>query len=113
MNDQQNQVVATVVAGLLLVVLFLCPWRIESTGELQWSPIYQEPMSYVRSYSDEHGSRGSSRIVSEEAHIAVDILALEVLAFVVAGGALFLALADSDDTEEDSDETDEPDSLLL
>lgn len=100
MNDQQNQVVASVVAGLLLVVLFLCPWRIESSGELKWSPIYQPPMSYVRSYDDEHGRLGSSRIVSEEAQIAFDILALEVLALGIAGGALYFYFAGYDETDE-------------
>lgn len=100
MNDQQNQVVAVVVSGLLLVILFLCPWRIESSGDLEWSPIYQPPMSYVRSYDNEHGRLGSSRIVSEEAHIAFDILTLEVLALVVAGGALYIYFAGSDEAEE-------------
>lgn len=89
-DDWQNTVLATVVSGLLLVVMFLCPWRIESTGELRWSPIYQEPMSYVRSYNNQLGRKGSSRIVSNEADIAYDILALEVLALTVAGGVLYI-----------------------
>lgn len=93
-------VVATAVAGLILVVVYLCPWRIESTQELQWSPIYQTPMSYVRSYDANHGRQGSSRIESTEAHIAWGILALEVLAVVIAGGVLYLFFANSGDEQE-------------
>lgn len=100
MNERQNQVVATVVSGLLLVVLFLCPWRVESTGEIRWSPIYQPPMSYVRSYDDTRGTQGSSRIESDEAHIAVGVLALEVLALGVAGGLAYLLSAGSDEADE-------------
>lgn len=93
-------VVATAAVSLILVVVYLCPWRIESSKELQWSPIYQTPMSYVRSYDTGHGREGSSRIESEEAHIAIGILALEVLAVVVAGGVLYLFFSDSEDDEE-------------
>lgn len=100
MNDRQNTVVATVVAGLALVLLFLCPWRVESTEEIKWSPIYQPPMSYVRSYDDELGSQGSSRIESEEAQIAVDVFALEVLAVAVAGGVLYVLSSDSGEADE-------------
>ena len=100
MNDRQYQVVATVVSGLLLVVLFLCPWRVESTGEIRWSPVYQPPMSYVRSYNDAHGIRGSSRIESDEAHIAVGLLVLEVLVLGVAGGAAYMLSAGSDEGDE-------------
>lgn len=98
-DDWQNTVLATVVCGLFLVVVFLCPWRIESTGELRWSPIYQEPMSYVRSYNDRLGRKGSSRIVSDEAEIAYDILALEVLALAVAGGVLYIFSAGKNELE--------------
>jgi len=90
MNDRQQQVLAATVSGLILVVVFLCPWRDASTGEIRWSPIYQPPMSYVRSYDDTHGTKGSSRIETEEAHIDFGILALEVLALGVAGGVLFM-----------------------
>lgn len=100
MNERQNMVIATAVVSLILVVVYLCPWRIESSEELQWSPIYQSPMSYVRSYDTEYGREGSSRIESEEAHIAVDVLIMEVLAVVVAGGMLYLFFSDSEDDRE-------------
>lgn len=99
MNEQQNTVVATTVSGLILIVVFLCPWRIESTNELRWSPIYQSPMTYVRTYDAQHGRQGGSRIQSEEAHIAVGILALEVLALTIAAGVLYLFFEDSKDDE--------------
>jgi len=90
MNDRQQQVLAAVVSGLILVVVFLCPWRVASSGEIRWSPIYQPPMSYVRSYDDTHGIKGSSRIETEEAHIDFGILALEVLALAITGGVLYI-----------------------
>lgn len=96
MNDRQQQVIAAVVSGLLLVVVFLCPWRVESSGELRWSPMYQPPMSYVRSYDDTHGIKGSSRIESEDAHIDYGILALEILALGLGGGVLYMLAAGSD-----------------
>ena len=105
MNERQNMVVATTVASLLLVVVYLCPWRIESSRELQWSPIYQSPMSYVRSYDAEHGKKGSSRIESEEAHIAVGILALEVLAVAAAGVVLYIFFSGSKEDEDTPSKT--------
>ena len=90
MNDRQQQVLAATVSGLILVVVYLCPWRDASTGEIRWSPIYQPPMSYVRSYDDTHGTKGSSRIETEEAHIDFGILALEVLALAITGGVLYI-----------------------
>lgn len=101
MNDRQQQGVATVASGLMLVVVFLCPWRVASSEEIRWSPIYQPPMSYVRSYDDAHGTKGSSRIEAEEAHIDFGILALEVLALAVAGGLLFILSAGFQEVDED------------
>lgn len=105
MNERQNMVIATMVAVLILVVVYLCPWRIEASDEIRWSPINQPPMSYVRSYDDQHGTKGSSRIESDDAHIAIGLLALEVLAVLVAGGGLYLFYSDSEDEEEASSET--------
>jgi hypothetical protein len=93
-NDWQNTVLATFVSGLLLVVVFLCPWRVEQTDELRWSPIYQPPMSYVQSYDGQFGRQGGSRIIADDARIAYDILALEVIVFTVACGILYVFSAD-------------------
>lgn len=90
MTDRQNTVVATTIVGLVLILVFLCPWRIESSGEIAWSPIYQPPLSYVRSYDTDRGRLGSSRIEGTEAHIAFGILALEVLAVGAVGGGLYV-----------------------
>lgn len=96
MNERQNTVVATAVSGLILVLVFLCPWRIESSNELRWSPIYQSPMTYVQTYDTQ---QSGSRIKSEEAHIAVGILAIEVLSVIVAADVLYVIFADSEDEE--------------
>lgn len=100
MNEQQNTVVATAVSSLILVVVFLCPWRIESSNELRWSPIYQSPLTYVRTYDAQHGTQGGSKIESEQAHIAYEILVLEVLAVIVAGSVLYVFFADSENDGE-------------
>lgn len=97
MNERQNTVVATVVAGLIVVLLFLCPWRVESSEEIRWSPIYQPPMSYVRSYNDTYSSQGISRFESEEAEIAVDIMILQVLAVGAVGGLMYVLSSDRAD----------------
>lgn len=95
MNERQNMVVANVVVFLMLTIVYLCPWRIESSGELRWSPIYQKPLTYVRSYDDTPGARESIRIESREAHIAVMFLVLEALAVITIGGLLYVFFADS------------------
>ena len=108
MNERQNMVVATAVSGLILVVVFLCPWRIESTGELRWSPIYQPPLSYVQSYDADYGSRGHSRIESRKAHRAWGILLLEVVVLLVASGGLYLFFAPSEEDEQTPPQEAEP-----
>lgn len=105
MNDRQNTVVATTVVGLVLVVIYLCPWRVESSGEIRWSPIYQPPMSVVRTYDRDLGTKGGSRVAEEDAHIAIDILLLEVVAVGAAGGLLFLLTSDSEGSNDGSSQT--------
>ena len=95
MNDQQNMVIATLVAGLILVVVFLCPWRIESSGEIRWSPVYQAPLSYQKSLKADDAAQGSSEIEAEEAHIMYGYLALEVVALILAGGGLYVFFSGS------------------
>lgn len=106
MNDRQNTVVATVIAGLVLAVVFFCPWRVEPSDDIRWSPIYQTPMSYVRVCDPGYGTEGGSRVESEDAHVAVDILALEVFAIIAAGGLLYVLLEDSEEDDEAAGPTD-------
>ena len=87
MTDRQNTVVATTIAALVLGTVFVCPWRVEPRGELEWSPIYQPPLTYVRTFDAESGRAGGTRIEGPEAEIAYDVLALQVLAIGLAGGA--------------------------
>lgn len=106
MNDRQNTVVATVVAALILVPLFLFPWRVEpgpgaASEEIRWSPIYQEPISYMRSYDGRYSDRGTARLESNRAARAFDLLALQLLAVGAAGWVLYvLAGAAPDDESE-------------
>ncbi|MFO7782836.1 MAG: hypothetical protein R6W94_14565 [Spirochaetia bacterium] len=95
MNDRQNTVVATTAAALVLVTVFLCPWRVESSGDLEWSPIYQPPLTYTRTYGPDEGR--SARIeAAGEATVAYGVLGLQVLAVVAAGGVGYRIAARSE-----------------
>lgn len=107
MNDRQNTVVATVVAALILMPLFLIPWRVAPSEEIKWGPIYRPPMSYVRSYDDRQSSRGSTRFEYDEAEVATGVLALQVLAIGVLGSILYVVSADASGAPR-SDETEKP-----
>lgn len=96
MTERQNTVVATALAGLLLGTVFFCPWRVEPRGELTWSPIYQPPLTYVRTFDPESGRAGGTRIEGPEAEIAYDVLALQVLAIGLAGGAAYVLAGGAD-----------------
>ena len=97
MNDRQNTVVATVVAALILIPLFLCPWRVSSSEEIKWGPIFRPPASYVRSYDDSQSQEGSTRLEYEAGEIAVGIMALEVLAVVAVGGVVYVLTGDPEE----------------
>ena len=113
MNDRQNTVVATVVAALILVPLFLFPWRVEpgpgaAAEEIRWSPIYQEPISYMRSYDAAYGDRGGTRLESNRAERAFGILALQLLAIGAVGWVLYVIVGvetGADDREPPVDDT--------
>jgi len=94
MTDRQNTVVATGIAGLVLVIVFLCPWRVESSGEIRWSPIYQPPLSHVTAHSFGDGQPTRTRIAQEDARIAFDVMALQVFALVLTAGAVYWLVAD-------------------
>ncbi len=87
MNDRQNTVLATTLAALILGSVFLCPWRIQPSDKLRWSPIYQPPLTYVRTFDAERGRAGGSRIDRPTAQIDYGMLALQGLAVLLAGGA--------------------------
>ena len=101
MTDRQNTVVATTLVALVLVVVYLCPWRVAATGEIQWSPIYQPPITYVRSYDPARGARGGHRFEQPEASIAPVWLVGQVLAVGAAGGALYFVVSAAGREDED------------
>jgi hypothetical protein len=95
MNDRQNTVVATTVVALVLGTIFLCPWRVSSSGDLRWSPIYQSPLTYTRTYGPDEGR--STRIeAADDARVAYGILALQVIAVGAVGGIGYRMAAASD-----------------
>jgi hypothetical protein len=94
-NDRQNTVVATTVAALVLVTVFLCPWRVGADGDVEWSPIYQSPLTYTRTYGPDEGR--SVRIEAEDdAHVAYGLLGLQAFAVVAAGGLVYLGAGRSE-----------------
>lgn len=90
MNDRQNTVVATTLASLVLVVVFLCPWRVAPDGEIRFSPIYQPPLVYERSYDPATGAEVRAQRGENDAQIAFGLLGLELLAVGAAGGLLYV-----------------------
>jgi len=109
MTDRQNTVVATVVAALILVPLFLFPWHVEpgagaASAELRWSPIYQPPLSYVRSYDAAYGDRGSTRVEANPATRAWGVLALQLLAIGAVGWGLYVLVGAVPDDATPDDE---------
>jgi hypothetical protein len=100
MTDHENTVLAATLAGLMLVLVYLCPWRVEETGEIQWSPIYQKPLTSVRTFDPDYGTKGGTRVEKEDAEIAYGILALELIAVAAAGEVMYRIT--KSDTEGDS-----------
>jgi hypothetical protein len=98
MNDRQNMVLAITLVSCILAVVYLCPWRIASSGEITWSPIYQQPLKYARSYGV---GRGRTTIEEEEAQIAYSIMALQVIAIVGTGGGLYFLVSGSKEGDDE------------
>lgn len=106
MKDHENTVLAATITGLVLVLVYLCPWRVQGTGEIEWSPIYQEPITYQETYDPEYGRKGGARFEKEEAEIAYGILALELIAVgAIGGGAYALASRSKEGERSDSNES--------
>jgi len=95
-NDRQNTVVATALAALFLVTVFLCPWRVEPRVDLRWSPIYQSPLVSVQTFDPYSGAVDGSRIEAPAAQIASDVMALQVLALALSAGAVYWWVSDAD-----------------
>jgi hypothetical protein len=96
MTEHQRLVLAIAAVSLVLGSIFMVPWRLELTGDLQWGPVYRPPISYVPTYEVGVGSD----LVYREARIASGPLALQLLAIVFSGAVAYWltgALADRSD----------------
>lgn len=102
MTDHENTVLAATITGLVLVFVYLCPWRVQATSEIKWSPIYQEPLTYQETYDLEYGTKGGSRVEKEEAEIAYGILILQLIAVGGAGGLAYAVVNSKEDEGSDS-----------
>lgn len=98
-SDRQNTVLATTLAGIILVTVFFCPWRVETSRGVAWSPIYQQPMSYVQS-DEGQTHRGISQIEYDDGEIAIDLLLLQVLAVAATGGVLYVLTGKREDGDD-------------
>lgn len=98
MNDQQRTVCAIGVVVILLGAIFFVPWRVESSGEIEWGPVYRQPVTYSQTYATE---RPGARYAYDDAHIHIGYLLFELLAIgaVCAAGYVLAAGA-----REESDE---------
>ena len=91
MNEGQSYVVATGTVLLIILTVFLLPWRLQRTGDLRWGPFYRQPITYTTKWV---GPIESATYQYEEADPAFGILALELLGLGLAAGGLFVALKD-------------------
>lgn len=87
MNETQRTIRAIAAVAMLLAVLFFVPWRIESSGELKWAPLFRPPVSHSLTYETE---RPGSRYTYDEAEVALEIYFLEILVIGLIGWATFV-----------------------
>lgn len=95
MNDKKRTVLGVGVVTVILAAMFFVPWRIESSDELKWSPIYRQPVTYSQTY--ETRSPGA-RYAYDEARIDVGFFLLEILA-IGAASATGYVLASGDEKD--------------
>jgi len=91
MNNGQSYVVATGVVLLIILTVFMLPWRLERTGDLRWGPVYRQPITYTTKWV---GPIESATYSYENADLAFGILGLELLGLGLATTGLFFALED-------------------
>lgn len=86
MSEKQRLILALTICSLLLAGVFLMPWRITSSGELAWGPIYRPPVSHALSYQQ---STPSARYTYETAERALGVYVLQLLAIGAIGGIAY------------------------
>lgn len=92
MNEQQRTVCAIGVVALILAAIFFVPWRVESSGDIEWGPVFRQPVTYSQTYATD---QPGARYAYDDAHIHVGYLLFELLAigavsvtgYVLASGA--------------------------
>ena len=94
MNDKQSYIVASGAVMLIILTVFLLPWRLERSGELRWGPFYRPPVSYTTTWE---GPMLSTLYEYEEAELAYGVLLVELVAFGSLCGALYHALEKEED----------------
>jgi len=78
---RQEVAVATTAGALVVAVLFFIPWRVESTGDLVWSPLYRRPFSHTSPFE----ALRDAQVYYESVQVAFDIFVLQVLSIAAIG----------------------------
>lgn len=91
MNHTQRGVVGTTVIALFVAALFYVPWRIESSGDLQWAPFYRNP-AVGRSTMTDYGIE--SRYIELKGRPIVGLYLLQLAAIGGIGFVAFRAVRD-------------------
>ena len=86
MNEKQRTVLATFAAAMLLAVMFFVPWRLASSEEIRWAPLYRPPVTHSLTYETD---LPGSRYTYPEAEIALGIYILEIVGIGLAGWVAF------------------------
>lgn len=89
MNEKQRTVLAIVAAAMILAVLFFAPWRVKSSDEIKWSPLFRPPVSHSLTYETQ---QPSSRYTYDEAEIALGIYVIEILAIGLIGWIAYVII---------------------
>lgn len=87
MNEKQRMVLGTTAVALILAVMFFVPWRVKSSDEIKWAPMYRQPVSYSHTYAT---NRPGSRYVHDEAEIEIGFFLLEILTIGAAGAGGYM-----------------------
>jgi hypothetical protein len=88
MNDRQGMVIGIATMALIVAALFYVPWRIESTGELTWTPFYRNPVVARPTYVT---GKVESRYIQLMGRPVYGIYVLQLLAIGGAGAFAYYA----------------------
>lgn len=95
LKSSERATIATLVATLVVVMLFFIPWRIDRNNEIVWAPFYRPPITHTTTFQE----LGGARVNYEKGEVAYDILLLQVLGVLAVGlaSSLLMRVAPKDE----------------